>query len=397
MNKIKSYIGIIIAGLMIVSCSESFLDVESKTESTTGNFYRTLNDANRALIGCYDGWQRTSGIGMPFVYYSLIMADECFGGTGSADSYDQRAVDRFDITYSPSHLNLHESSWERYYAAVFRCNSFIAHENQINWGDNTVLRGTTMGQCRAIRAILYFDMVRFWGNIPLFTEPSVDNKPQANPDEVFALIFSDLKYAIDNIPANAFPKAQAATNDGRITKYAAQALLARAYLFYTGYYDKEPAGVTKAEVLAGLEEIIESEEYSLIPEFKNLWPAASSLPMPTPATNTGVWDPNLTTYAGDGNRETVLAKKFNYTHNNDGNRWLVMMGMRSLYFSPYGTGWGGATVNPKMWNSYEPGDTRREASIINFEAEGITDAPDYSVHVAQQREYTGFTDRKSVV
>ena len=86
-------------------------------------------------------------------------------------------------------------------------------------------------------------------------------------------------FAANNIPANAYPKANAAQNDGRITCYAAKALLARVYLFYTGYYGAEPAGITKSEAPKGLEDIISSKEYDLVGEFNNLWEAASSTPV----------------------------------------------------------------------------------------------------------------------
>ena len=103
-------------------------------------------------------------------------------------------------------------------------------------------------------------MVRLWGNIPLFTEPVNENRPQVDPDEVYNVIFNDLLYAAENIPASAYPKSDAANNDGHITQYAAKALLARVYLFYTGYYGKEPSveGVTKASILQGLEDVIAS-------------------------------------------------------------------------------------------------------------------------------------------
>ena len=103
--------------------------------------------------------------------------------------------------------------------------------------------------------------------------------PQATADEVYAVILSDLQYAIENIPADAYPKANASTNDGHITKYAAEALLGRVYLYYTGYYGKELEGTSKSEVLAGLEDVISDPEFGLVSEFKNLWPAASSTPI----------------------------------------------------------------------------------------------------------------------
>lgn len=402
MNKFKLYIlGLGLASMGLASCTAGFLDVESKKESTTDNFYRTESDAWRALIGCYDGWQcTTSSAGCAFYYASEIMADECFAGVGITDARNYQVIDRFDPSQSPSDVNILENEWKNYYAAIYRCNELLAHEDQISWTSEDT-KGTYMGECRAIRALCYFDMVRMWGNIPLFTEPVNENRPQADSDEVYNVIFSDLLYAVNNIPASAYPKSAAASNDGHITKYAASALLARVYLFYTGYYGKEPQveGVTKASVLQGLEDFIavaESEGYGLVEEFKNLWPAAST--SWTLNESTGDYE-QTSTYAGDGNKEVVLAQKFNYTQdyngNNDGNRWLVNMGLRNyLGHAPYGRGWGGCTVNPKMWTVYGTGDERREASIINLVSEGIADEPDFEASYKDQREYTGYTVKK---
>lgn len=402
MNKFKLYmLGLGLASMGLASCTAGFLDVESKTESTTDNFYRTESDAWRALIGCYDGWQCTSSsAGCAFYFASEVMADECFAGMGNNDARNYQVLDRFDVNQSPSDMNILETEWTNYYAAVYRCNELLAHESQIAWSSEET-KGTYLGECRAIRALCYFDMVRMWGNIPLFTEPVNENRPQSDPDEVYNVIFSDLLYAVNNIPASAYPKSAAASNDGHITKYAASALLARVYLFYTGYYGKEPQveGVTKSTVLQGLEDFIavaESEGYGLVDEFKNLWPAAST----TWALNKSTGDYEQTsTYAGDGNKEVVLAQKFNYTQdyngNNDGNRWLVNMGLRNyLGHAPYGRGWGGCTVNPKMWTSYGTGDERREASIINLVSEGISDEADFETSYKDQREYTGYTVKK---
>lgn len=402
MNKFKLYmLGLGLASMGLASCTAGFLDVESKTESTTDNFYRTESDAWRALIGCYDGWQCTSSsAGCAFYFASEVMADECFAGMGNTDARNYQVLDRFDVNQSPSDMNILETEWTNYYAAVYRCNELLAHESQIAWSSEET-KGTYLGECRAIRALCYFDMVRMWGNIPLFTEPVNENRPQSDPDEVYNVIFSDLLYAVNNIPASAYPKSAAASNDGHITKYAASALLARVYLFYTGYYGKEPQveGVTKSTVLQGLEDFIavaESEGYGLVDEFKNLWSAAST----TWALNKSTGDYEQTsTYAGDGNKEVVLAQKFNYTQdyngNNDGNRWLVNMGLRNyLGHAPYGRGWGGCTVNPKMLTSYGTGDERREASIINLVSEGISDEADFETSYKDQREYTGYTVKK---
>lgn len=395
---IKIRYSIAAASLCIIlgmsSCNESFLDVRSKTESTTGTSYKNESDAWRAVIGCYDGWRQTSSAtGVGFYLGAEIMSYECFGATGNADKRDYQVIDRFDISQSPADLNMYESDWENYYAAVYRCNELISREEQIAWNETGSKRGIYMGECRTIRALLYLDMVRLWGNIPLFEEPVNENRPQADPSEVFALIFADLKYAIENIPADAYPKENVSSNDGHITKYAAEALFARAYLYYTGYYGAEPSGATKAEALAALEDIISSDEYSLVSEFKNLWPASSA-----GIAEIGDMETLLGTYAGDGNSETILAMKFtssqDYNGNNDGNRWQVMVGMRSLNFAPYGKGWGALTVNPSFVSEFKSGDTRRSASIIDMAGEGITSQSDFQASYKDQREYTGYTVKK---
>ena len=185
MNKIQYNIlvtGVLSFMLGVVSCSESFLDVESKTESTTGTSYKNEKDVWRALIGCYDGWRQTSSaVQVGFYAGAEVMGYECFGGTGNADGRGYQVIDRFDISQSPADLNIYENDWKNYYAGVYRCNELISREEQINWSEANSKRGTYMGECRAIRALLYFDMVRLWGNIPLFDEPVNENRPQADP------------------------------------------------------------------------------------------------------------------------------------------------------------------------------------------------------------------------
>lgn len=114
-------------------------------------------------------------------------------------------IDRFDISQSPADLNLYEGDWKNYYAGVYRCNELIAHEEQIVWNESDSKRGIYMGECRTLRALLYLDMVRLWGNIPLFLEPVNENRAPSPAKEVFSAIFTDLKYAIENIPGDAYP------------------------------------------------------------------------------------------------------------------------------------------------------------------------------------------------
>ena len=384
------------AAAALTSCGDSFLDVTSKTETTTGNYYKSETDAARALIGCYDGWQCTvsSGPTFSFHYASELMGDACFGGTGANDARNSQVMDRFDINQDPSQVNLHNGLWDYYYKAIYRVNELLSHEEEITWSSDAT-KGRIMGEARAMRGILYFDLARLFERVPLLTVPSTANVPQSEPADIYAQIVSDLKYAAANIPADAYPKSDAANNDGRITCYAAKAMLARVYLFYKGYYGSDPEGLTQAEALQGLEDIVSSKEYALVPLYKNLWPAASD--SWTQDAN-GNWTEE-STYAGNGNSETVLSMKFNYTSdyngNAGGNNTIQMLSVRGGTFkAPYGQGWGGCTVSKKMVASYPTGDQRRQASIIDLKSEGIADMKEYEKALPDQREYTGYFNKK---
>jgi len=402
MNNLK--LNILALGTMslsIFSCSDSYLDVEPMTSILEQNFYITEADAEMALVGCYDGYQRTSSNGN-FAFYvtSEVLSDNCFGGTGNTDDRKYQVVDRFDFTQSQSDNNIFNGTWGDYYAGIFRCNTLLQKlPNISSWAstDETEIAATRNrieGETRFLRAIMYFDMVRLFEKVPLLTVPTTDNIAQSEPVETYKLIVEDLKFAAANIPATAYPKANAAANDGRVTKYAAEAMLARIYLFYKGYYGKEDIGVTKAEALTGLEDVISSNEFALVSDFKSLWPASS---YKVATETTGTKDTTVldkSGYAGKGNVETVFAQKFNNTQNYngmmDGNRWLVMMGMRNTSWSPYGKGWGACTVNPKLVTAFAAGDTRKSASIIDIAGEGI----ESSFDLKDQREYTGYSVKK---
>lgn len=395
-TKILSIAALGLLSVGLTSCGNDFLEVSSKTEGTTGNFYSNEAAANRALIGCYDGWQRTVSDGPTFAFHYLseLLSDECFGGTGANDARNSAVVDRFDMNEDNSQENLHNQLWIAYYQAIYRVNELLSKTEGISWSSEKV-KGQLLGEARAMRGILYFDLVRVFENVPLLTAPTTENIAQSPVDDVYALIFDDLKFAAENIPADAYPKSSSSTNDGRLTCYAAKAMIARAYLFYTGVYGKEPTGMTKAEALQGLEDIVNSGEYDLVPLYKNLWYCASTK---WEGSDQAGWK-EVSTYAGEDNVENILTMKFNYTSdyngNAGGNNAIQMFSVRGGTFkAPYGQGWGGATVPGNFYESFPAGDQRRDASIIDLAGEGIEATDAYQKAILDQREYTGYFNKK---
>jgi starch-binding outer membrane protein, SusD/RagB family len=377
MKKISVYLSMLVVATTISACSD-FLDSEPVTVATESNFYKTPKDAYTALVGCYDGLQTVWAEGVSLPVGAEIFSDNSFGGTGASDQFGYQMIDEFDKLRSPADQNMFNANWIAYYRAVYRCNMLIGKMDQIEWGgDPNGLRATYESEVRFLRAYLYFDMVRLWGNIPLLITPSQGNPPQADPAEVYKVIAEDLKFAADNMKAVTYA-AQPTTERGRVTKWAAEALLARVYLYYTGYYGQNDlAGVvSKAETLAYLEDLIANSGHNLVTDFANLWPAAS-----------------LLNYAGEDNIETVFAIKYTYTSdysgNTDGNHWMVMTGMREQFSFPYGNGWGGATVTKALWDAYDEDDTRRFGTIISIADEEVN-----FTNQEGQREYTGYYNKK---
>ena len=392
MNIFKS--GALVLGLAVLtSCAGSFLDTKPYTSLFDENFYLNVADAEMALVGCYDALQSASGANPAFHIVSEVLSDDTFGAVGYGDDRKYQAWDRFDISQQPDGIggNWFADFWTRYYAAVFRCNTLLQKMEGIDFEGNEELRAKIEGETRFLRAQLYFDLVRMFENIPLLEVPTTDNVPQADPSDVYKLIASDLMYAAANIPEDAYPKSAGPSNDGRVTVWAAKAMLARVWMFYTGYYGKDDLGVTKAQVLQGLEDIISNPEYDLEEDFASLWRAASYVPNPDydpDAAETDVFDKSKYVPTGKS-KEVIFAHKFNRTGGSDGNGWIVMMGLRGTTHSPYGTGWGACSVTVPLVNSFEAGDKRKVASIIDIEGEGIT-----SYNADDLKEHTGYLQKK---
>lgn len=392
-----------VAALTMTGCSESFLDTTSKTELNSTSFYKTEVQAKYAVVGCYDGYQRTVSNGnWPSLFQAVeTMSDDCLGGGGPDDRSD-RLMDRFDRSYMPDQIDLFNGLWDDYYKAINRCNLLLASLDNIGWTSEEA-RKVVESEARAIRGLEYFDLVRMFERVPLLTASTTEVVPQSEPDAVYEQIVADLKFAADNMPEGQY--ADKSNNLGRITKYAAAAMLARVYLFYDGVYNDNkggamPGGLTKEQALQYCEEVIKSQRYSLEPEFKNLWPAAST----EASTKT---EGRKSTYVEDSN-EIVWVVKFNNDQNwnnsnINGNRFIINLGLRNVTsFAPYGNGWGACPITPYANSLFRSGDSRSTATVIDCAAIGAykeqitTDCMDYTGLVNKKYCPLIFTDGTSM-
>jgi starch-binding outer membrane protein, SusD/RagB family len=379
MKKYRIIIFAFIAMLSFDSCKKFLTTTDTNPVQTNVSYYKTPSDAFTALVGCYNGldliWNNGGADAFPVA--SEVFSDNSFGGTGSSDGYGFEMMDEFDPKVSPSDASLFSVMWTDYYQAIYRCNVLLQNMDEVNWGDSVSLKTQYTAEVKFIRAFCYFDMARIWEKVPLLISPTLSNVPQTDPDSTYAQIMSDLRFGADSLPSTVY----SATPPGRVTKWAAESLLARVYLFYSGYYGNSTIGnETAATALAAVEDVIAHSGHGLVSDFNSLWPAAAigkNVP-----------------YAGLVNKEVVFSVKYsstggNYNGNVTGNTWMVMEGIRNQSIFPYQYGWGACTVDPALWNAFSPNDARRFASIISIADENLA-----FTSGSQNREYTGYYLKK---
>ena len=402
MNKYILAMGVLALSAAAFTSCDDFFETSSKVTLNTETAYSNLESAEMALVGCYDGWQRTvsdEGVGMYLV--AEFASEQAFAGLGLSDAKNNNVIDQFDLGIAPSYNDLFNTDWINYYKAIFRCNQLIAREDNIDWGGDTGAQGRVIGEARTLRGILYFDLVRLFGDVPLLTAPSEENIPRSPAKDVYQLIFDDFKYGAEHIPADAYPLLNRNTNDGRITKYAAEAVMARAYLYYTGYYGEEHPACTKAEAVAAINDVVDYGGYELESSYADFWmpacttDASSGDTYAWKTTYAGKWYDGSTWQAGQGNlsKEIVLNLKMNstsdYNGNGDGNTFSVYLGPRNRCATGVciASGWGGCSVTPAFVEQYSK-DPRFSACVWSCSEAG------FDADIADSYEYTGYYTRK---
>ncbi len=294
-------------------------------------------------------------------------------------------------------MSFFEDLWQRRYAGIFRANMAIETMDNVTSWITTGKREQLLAEAHFLRALFYFDLVQAFGQVPLVLETDPQNLPKSPADEIYALIASDLKEAIALFPATPFPNYGA----GHASKWAAEALIARVYLFYTGFYKKSSlplaggGSVSKQEVISWLEDCINSSGHALVSDQRNIWPYTN----PYTATHYTYSKDNNLVWEGDGCKETIFALKFSNT-GAEGifNRIVEFFGMRlsnAKNFPWIPQGYSNGPVSTTLWNDWSTdpdyaGDYRLRGSICS-ETEEI---PNYTGDKTKEVEKTRLWAKK---
>jgi hypothetical protein len=233
-NKLLSGILILMSAAVITSCSDSFLNVTPKGESLESNYYSSPSEAYAGLVAAYSALNTETGN----TYCSPVgptnsASDDCFaGGGGPSDMSQWQAMNDMNQLTS---ANMPVDMWNTNFVGVKQCNLILSKLDGVpGLSDADKTRYTA--EAEFLRAHYYFDLLRWFGNVPLFTSPQTTDQiyaaTQAAPADVYAQIEKDLTTAIPNLPVTVV-----ASENGRVTQGAAEALLGKVYLYEQKWSD----------------------------------------------------------------------------------------------------------------------------------------------------------------
>jgi len=253
------------------------------------------------------------------------MTDDARKGSNPGDAESTIGpYDNYEFTTTGQELG---SWWATLYEGIKFTNVVITKVPDIPM--DAALKARYIGEARFLRALYYFDLVRAWGGVPIVTTLTPPLQlTRSSKEEVYALIHSDLTYAIDNLTEKTdLP----GTELGRATKGAARALKAKVYLFERDYPNAEKYAM----------EVINSGIYGLEEVFTNA---------------NGV--------LGEHGKESVfeIGAAGTESWQGPGNQYANVQGVRG---TP-NRGWGFNRPTPDLRNSFEAGDPRMKGTIIDL-------------------------------
>ncbi len=383
----------IFAGLFLASgCNKDYLDTDNLYGKSLETFYQTPQDISEALAGVYNAIYTPNVHSNESVAASL-MSDLMLGG-GGPDDKSAKWVDNFEDPAEDTYRDM----WVQSYNGIVRATAIIENAAEADFStyfdspeEAQNFKDQAIGEALFMRAFYYFRLGKFFGGVPLIVELSDPrDAPRSTYTETFARIASDLKLAIETLPAIPFPEIPT-SEYGHANKWVAEAYMGRVFLFYTGYMTNiegqptnelplaEEGSLSATDVANYLEDVINNSGYRLASDFRNLWPysyvniaANDTTILPWAAENDLSWvgqDGHSPTF-GTGNYESMFVQRFSFgdwgwsNGNIYTNRYALFTSIRDNSLVPFGQGWGWGTVNPRLFNQWDDNDPRKLGSIL---------------------------------
>tara|TARA_R110000868_G_scaffold259361_5_gene517262 strand:- start:13943 stop:15334 length:1392 start_codon:yes stop_codon:yes gene_type:complete len=324
----KKRLLILLIPMLVISCGDDFTTLGPISDRNVQNFYQSQSDFEVAMNGVLDALQSNGTFGVNYVLFMEMRADN--GANGGGATGLAQSLEFLDTFADQANANEINRSWIASYQGIARANSILSRIDGADFNDNAA-KDKLKGEALFVRSLLYYHLAVIFGNVPLeITEVSnpASYKPnQVSASEVFTQIATDLTTAEGLLPTS-----------GRISSYAAAALLGRVYL---------QSGNPSAAV-APLQRVVASP-HDLLPNYADIWGPGN-----------------------EGNNEIIFEIEFINGNVGEGSSYTDMytnMGVAG------GIGGGGAPQNVTddfINNAFEAGDARFAVNVDTADGDNVT-------------------------
>lgn len=310
---------------LLVSCTEN-LDRTPKVVFTLDTYFQDGDQATQSVNAVYNELRQWQVHVFSFIGMTDIVSDDSEKGSFASDGFFLQEVEDFQHTST----NIAPATvWEGYYQSIFRANLAIDRIPTVPAeAIDEELRERLLAESRVLRAYFYFNLVRWFGDVPLILTPFPEEFaiPRTDKEQVYDQIIADLEAGAAVLPEKSqYPSADL----GRVTKGAANALLAKVHL---------TRGDNQAATDRALT-VINSGEYSLMERYTSIF-----------------------SEAGENGSESIFEVQATALEiGGAGSQYNEVQGVRG---TP-NLGWGFNRPSDNLISSFEPGDPRREATVLN--------------------------------
>ena len=288
----KKYIlsALAVCSAAIFTSCDDMLDTDPRvTDATSATFpgkiadVEALNTATYSIMNTMGGGDPDNQ--NPFLWWE-VMSDNCFGSGGLQDN---KVKSLHHLVQMNS--NQYEQPFVLLYGGINRANNQIETIDNVDWTGNEAKRNQLLGEGYFMRGLYTLWLTQLYGDVPLITATLIteEMKAQVSAEEViYPQILSDFVSAQNLMSTE--------KSSGHANKYVAEAFMARAYMFWAGFYKKvadlstgsapaidlveqegcTAASLSQADVVSALRDIVSSGAYGLLEDYRSLWQYSNS-------------------------------------------------------------------------------------------------------------------------
>ena len=287
----KKYIlsALAVCSAAIFTSCDDMLDTDPRvTDATSATFpgkiadVEALNTATYSIMNTMGGGDPDNQ--NPFLWWE-VMSDNCFGSGGLQDN---KVKSLHHLVQMNS--NQYEQAFVLLYGGINRANNQIETIDNVDWTGNEAKRNQLLGEGYFMRGLYTLWLTQLYGDVPLITSTLIteEMKAQVSAEEViYPQILSDFVSGQNLMSTE--------KSSGHANKYVAEAFMARAYMFWAGFYKKvadlsgsapdinlvkqegcTAASLSKDNVVSALRDIVSSGAYELLEDYRSLWQYSNS-------------------------------------------------------------------------------------------------------------------------